>query len=198
MVKQISNTLTGSAHKSGIKFDPTVKACFISVCGVESYLKNCFVKFRDGDAGPLFVSVPMPGVDGEIWGLAVRLDGYAVVPKEEYEVLLKAHEATQAGASTQPPIFHGAAREAAKRYFSSQHQSADAFPPTFPNTVRKPQHPQADALTAHPASEEMLLPGLDTALPRGSSPELLESSQTGQIEAARLLAQALQYVLRSS
>ena len=43
-------------------------------CG---FVDNCLIKPRDGQQGPLFV--------GTLSGIHPRLDGYAIVPRDEYE-----------------------------------------------------------------------------------------------------------------
>ena len=50
-------------------------------CG---FLHNCFIKGRDDDEGPLFIQTAD--------GLFCRLDGYAIIPREEYEALLQTKE----------------------------------------------------------------------------------------------------------
>jgi len=60
----------------------------------ESYLRNCYIKTRPGDN--ILVGV----IDGNCTIVQViQLDGYAIVPREEYEELSatfeKAHEVMQ-------------------------------------------------------------------------------------------------------
>ena len=50
----------------------------------ESYIKSCIFKTRDGEVDPLFERPA--GVDGLF---IVRLDGYAIVPVEEYRLLIR-------------------------------------------------------------------------------------------------------------
>lgn len=48
------------------------------------FLHNCFIKPREEDEGPLFEQTDD--------GLFCRLDGYAIIPREEYEGLLAMKE----------------------------------------------------------------------------------------------------------
>lgn len=58
---------------------------------IESYVRNCYIKSRDGEA--LFT------FDGAT--VTPQLDGYAIIPNEDYEASLQEHltpdEAWQAG-----------------------------------------------------------------------------------------------------
>jgi hypothetical protein len=56
----------------------------------ESYIKNCFFSLRDGDTafsagdkGALFYGVG----NADVSVIIVRLDGYAIIPREEYDRL---------------------------------------------------------------------------------------------------------------
>jgi len=49
----------------------------------KGFLKNCFIKARGDDT--LFVADPNSD------DFRCRLDGYAIIPKEEYESLIRCH-----------------------------------------------------------------------------------------------------------
>lgn len=51
---------------------------------IESFIKNCYVVGREGEA-PLFFGVEQKDGRGAV---AARIDGYAIIPIERYEELL--------------------------------------------------------------------------------------------------------------
>ena len=60
----------------------------------ESYVRNCVFAMRPGDDVPIGMEV----VDGKVFVTCVRLDGYAIIPTENYEALL-----SMKSAPTEPP-----------------------------------------------------------------------------------------------
>lgn len=51
----------------------------------DGYLKNCIIKPDNTQNGPMFIS----RVDGTI---VPNLDGYAIIPRREYEALIAGEE----------------------------------------------------------------------------------------------------------
>ncbi len=49
----------------------------------DSYLRNCLVVGKPDEVGPIF----MPDPDGRV--VMCRLDGYAIVPRQDFERLVK-------------------------------------------------------------------------------------------------------------